>query len=475
MNDPLKPKHGEAHFSNQPHGAEIPSTLPVTQRRDAGARRLVVIAGERVSSHALPDSGEFTVGRGDEVDLRIDDPSVSRVHARLVFEKGRLVALSDAGSSNGTRVRGKRLTVDQKASVPPGETFEVGSVLLMIQAPFEAETSAETASDATEAHTDESGIVIGDRTMASLYQLAERVAKSTINVLLLGETGVGKDVLARRIHAKSPRADRPFQPLNCGALSDQLLESELFGHEKGSFTGAVDTKQGLLEAADGGTVFLDEVGEMPLGIQVKFLRVLEERQARRVGGLRSRAFDIRFVAATNCDLSQAVESGSFRADLFYRLNGISLYIPPLRQRVGEIEALTRTFVEKFSKQADRSSVPTVSAEAMNWLKSHPWPGNIRELQNSIERAVLLSTGDEITLEHLPAQQLQSLHGNAPSVSHVARPAVDEDPERARIIGALEECAGNQTRAAKLLGISRNTLLARLDAYGIARPRKPRGG
>ncbi|MEM6997197.1 MAG: sigma 54-interacting transcriptional regulator [Myxococcota bacterium] len=469
MNDPLKPKPGDERFSNLRHGAEIPSTLPVTQRGDAAARRLLVIAGERVSSHALPDAGEFTVGRGDEVDLRIDDPSVSRVHARLFFEKGKSVTISDAGSSNGTRVRGKRLQGEHKASVPPGETFEVGNALLMIQAPFEAEA----VSEPTEARTDESGIVIGDRTMASLYQLAERVAKSTINVLLLGETGVGKDVLARRIHAMSPRAEQPFLPLNCGALPDQLLESELFGHEKGSFTGATDTKQGLLEAADRGTVFLDEVGELPMSIQVKLLRVLEDRQARRVGGIRSRPFDIRFIAATNRDLSEAVQAGTFRADLYYRLNGISLYIPPLRQRVGEIEELTRTFVEKFSKQAARDRVPTVSDEASKWLQAHQWPGNIRELQNSIERAVLLATGDEIGLEHLPASQQQGAAG--PPVAHGSRPAADEDPERTRIIDALEQCAGNQTRAAKLLGISRNTLLARLDAYGIPRPRKPRGG
>jgi len=465
MNDPLKPK-GEERLSNLRHAAEVPSTLPVTQRGDSSVRRLLVIAGDRVSSHALPEAGEFKVGRGDEVDLRIDDPSVSRVHACLHFEKGRTVTISDSGSSNGTRVRGKRLSSGQKATVAPGETFEVGSALLMIQAPFETEA----ASEPTEPRTDESGIVIGDRTMASLYQLAERVAKSTINVLLLGETGVGKDVLARRIHAMSPRADKPFLPLNCGALPDQLLESELFGHEKGSFTGATDTKQGLLEAADGGTVFLDEVGELPMSIQVKLLRVLEERTARRVGGIRSRPFDIRFIAATNRDLSEAVQEGSFRADLFYRLNGISLYIPPLRQRTGEIEELTRTFVEKFSKQAARDSVPRVSAEALNWLKTYQWPGNIRELQNSIERAVLLATGDEITLEHLPAGQQQQ---TGPTVALGGKPAADEDPERARIIDALEQCAGNQTRAAKLLGISRNTLLARLDAYGIPRPRKPR--
>jgi two-component system response regulator AtoC len=440
------------------HVAEVPSTLPVSPRADISSRRMLVIAGDRVSTHPLPDNGTVKIGRGDDSDLRIDDPSVSREHAHVHFEKGRPIQVSDAGSSNGTRVRGKPLTAGQKVTITPGETFEVGSALLMIQSPFEDSAAPEAS---------ESGsLVIEDRTMAGIYQLAERVAKSTINVLLLGETGVGKDVLARRLHALSPRADRAFLPLNCGSLSEQLLESELFGHERGSFTGAVEMKQGLLEAADGGTVFLDEVGELPMSVQVKLLRVLEERQVRRVGGIRSKPFDIRFIAATNRELADAVHSGQFRPDLYYRLNGISLVIPPLRQRVGEIEGLARRFVEESSQRAERDTVPTISPEAMAWLKSHPWPGNIRELQNALERAVLLCNGNEITLDHLPPTT-----GSGASKTGDHR-AVDPDPERQRILDALDKCAGNQTRAARLLGISRNTLLARLDAYGINRPRKP---
>jgi DNA-binding NtrC family response regulator len=186
-----------------------------------------------------------------------------------------------------------------------------------------------------------------------------------------------------------------------------------------------------------------------------------------VGGIRSKPFDIRFIAATNRDLGEAVQGGAFRPDLYYRLNGISLVIPPLRQRVGEIEELARRFVEESSQRAERDTVPTISPEAMSWLKSHNWPGNIRELQNALERAVLLCNGPEITLEHLPP-----MTGGVSTGKTGDHRAIDPDPERQRILEALEKCAGNQTRAARLLGISRNTLLARLDAYGIARPRKP---
>jgi transcriptional regulator with PAS, ATPase and Fis domain len=432
----------------------VPSTLPVSPRTDTSARRLLVIAGDRATTHPLPDAGEFRLGRGEDATLRIDDPSVSREHAILHVEKGKPIHISDCGSSNGTRVRGKGLKPGEKVPIVAGETFELGNVLLMVQAPFGADAEEEQH---------EGGLVIEDRTMAGIHKLSERVAKSTINVLLLGETGVGKDVLARRIHAMSPRAERPFLPLNCGSLSEQLLESELFGHERGSFTGAVETKHGLLEAADGGTVFLDEVGELPMSVQVKLLRMLEERQVRRVGGIRAKPFDIRFIAATNRDLAEAVRAGSFRADLFYRLNGISLVIPPLRQRVGEIDELSRRFVDEASERAGRARPPSIAAEAMAWLRRHDWPGNIRELQNTMERAVLLSMDDdEIGLDHLPT-------AGAPVA---AAGSYDPDPERARILEALERCAGNQTRAAKLLGISRNTLLARLDSYGIARPRKP---
>jgi transcriptional regulator with PAS, ATPase and Fis domain len=463
MSDTRNPNDGDEGGRAARRVAEVPSTIPISPRTDPSVRRIVVIAGDRVSTHPLPESGQFTIGRAEDARLRIDDPSVSREHATLHFEKGKPIQVGDNGSSNGTRVRGKQLAPGQKVQIAAGEAFELGSVLCMVQAPFDS-----LSADADRPSSNGS-IVIGDQTMAGIYQLAERVAKSTINVLLLGETGVGKDVLARRIHKTSQRSDKPYLPLNCGALSEQLLESELFGHERGSFTGAVETKQGLLEAASGGTVFLDEVGELPMAVQVKLLRVLEERQVRRVGGIKSRPFDIRFIAATNRDLTRAIDEGGFRADLFYRLNGISLLIPPLRQRRGEIEELAEKFVADAASRSE-AAAPRISAEALGWLKAHDWPGNIRELQNTMERAVLLCQGPEITMDDLATATASPTPGGASAGA--APVAADENPERQRIIDALEKCAGNQTRAAKLLGISRNTLLARLDAYNIPRPRKP---
>jgi two-component system, NtrC family, response regulator AtoC len=313
--------------------------------------------------------------------------------------------------------------------------------------------------------------------MREIYEILGRIAGGDISVLLLGETGVGKEIVAEAVHRLSPRAARPFLRLNCAALSETLLESELFGHEKGSFTGAMFTKPGLLETAAGGTVFLDEIGELPMSAQVKLLRVLEERKVLRVGGLTPGTIDVRFVAATNRDLEAEIRRGAFREDLFYRLNGFSVTIPPLRERVTEIEPLARYFVAEFCRRNARYPEPEISAVALEWLVRYRWPGNIRELRNLIERAVLLCTGGAITPHHLPLDKLETSFGPRPEPPGEPAPPPpapqpsELDAERARITAALEDCGGNQTRAAVLLGISRRTLVNRLDAYGLVRPRK----
>jgi transcriptional regulator with PAS, ATPase and Fis domain len=314
--------------------------------------------------------------------------------------------------------------------------------------------------------------------MRRIHLLATRAAVSNINVLIVGETGVGKEVLAEIIHGLSPRAQQPLVRINCATLTPTLFEAELFGHERAAFTDAREAKPGLLETAEGGTVLLDEIGELPLPLQAKLLRVIETHEVMRVGAVKPRTVDVRFLAATNRVLEDEVARGAFRQDLYYRLNGISLLIPPLRARVDEIEPLARSFVENAAKLSERP-VPKLSAAAIRLLVAYPWPGNIRELRNTIERALLLSTGDAITPEDLP---LEKMRGTPVSMGRVAElvataqsfaAAQLDDESRLdyeRIVESLSLCSGNQTRAAKLLGMSRRTFCARLKAYGIPRPR-----
>jgi two-component system, NtrC family, response regulator AtoC len=329
-----------------------------------------------------------------------------------------------------------------------------------------------------------SAAIVADRRMQDLYRLAERIAAGSITVLILGETGVGKEVLAERIHRMSPRTGKPYLKLNCAALSETLLESELFGHERGAFTGAVQTKQGLLETADGGTVFLDEVGELPHSIQVKLLRVIEERVVTRVGGLKPRPIDVRFIAATNRDLETEIARGAFRQDLFFRLNGAALVLPPLRDRTSEIPELARAFIAQAARQLGIDPQPPLSSEALAALVRYAWPGNIRELRNAIERAVLLSGGDAILPAHLPLDKMRAVapahpppeapRPIPPPAAPQVEPGGDAD-ERDRILQALAACAGNQSAAAQRLGIARRTLINKLERYGISGPRKKREG
>lgn len=311
------------------------------------------------------------------------------------------------------------------------------------------------------------GPVSIDPAIRALDKLVDRLAAGTINVLLLGETGVGKEVFAEKIHRRSPRADKPFLRLNCAALTEPLLESELFGYEKGAFTGATAAKPGLLETADGGTVFLDELADLPAALQAKLLRVLEDRAVMRVGALKPRAVDVRFVAATNRDLEVEMTRGAFRKDLFFRLSAATLMIPPLRERPSEIEPLAQLFVTQFARQLGRPT-PAITPGAMTMLASYDWPGNVRELRNMIERAVLLAGDEPITPDYLPIDKMRAtLPPDDESVDLRAR---REQLERQVVIDALERAGGNQTLAARMLGIARRTLISRMHAYGLPRPR-----
>ena len=464
---------------------------------------LAVFAAGGTTRHALPNSGRVSLGRSEGNDIRIEDSSVSRRHA--ILHIGPTLRIEDLGSANGTKLRLEKgapgtvrledssVTLGALVEFAIGDAISLGSAMIVVRRVDEIPVSNGAGM--------RGAYIVRDEAMKRLYAMVERVAEGPISVLLLGETGVGKEILAETIHRKSLRAGGPFLRLNCGALSETLLESELFGHEKGSFTSAVRSKPGLFETAEKGSVFLDEIGELPLGIQVKLLRVLEDRQVMRVGGLSPRPIDVRFISATNRDLAGEVQRGSFRQDLYFRLNGIALSIPPLRERRDEIEPLARAFATSAAASIGRSP-PVITAQAMAALLNHNWPGNVRELRNAIERAVVLCEGvirpEDFVLEPHAASGVQtpttanttsmrrSMVERPPELDETApapaRDNVQTQPlknlrqelgslERQRMIDALEKCAGNQTAAAAMLGIPRRTFVAKLAAYNIPRPRK----
>jgi Nif-specific regulatory protein len=312
------------------------------------------------------------------------------------------------------------------------------------------------------------GMIGQSAALTDVQKLCQRVARSNATVLLLGETGTGKELTARHVHVLSERKDHPFIGINCAALAETLLESELFGHEKGAFTGAVARKIGRFELAEGGTLFLDEIGDISAATQVKLLRVLQEREFVRVGGTKTVACDVRIIAATNRDLSQAIADGDFREDLYYRLNVFPIRVPPLRERREDIPMLVDHFVQVAARDLGVKA-PAVSADAAAMLASHNWPGNIRELQNVVERMVLMCDGGEILPMHLPREIASAAHDD-PSALEAGAPAGLRGYERAMIVQALRTNAWNQTRAAQALGISRDNLRYRVKKYKISRPK-----
>jgi DNA-binding NtrC family response regulator len=309
-------------------------------------------------------------------------------------------------------------------------------------------------------------IIYESAAMRGLVELAEAAAQLDSTVIITGESGTGKDVLARFIHARSGRHELPLITINCGALPESLFESEFFGHEKGAFTGASTLKRGLIEAADGSTLFLDEVGELPLSMQVKLLHFLEQGRYRRVGSTRDQIADARVIAATNRHLQQDVKQGRFRADLFYRLNVVSLHIPPLRQRPDDTPALIENFMALYRQRFNRPGL-ALSAAARQRLESYSWPGNVRELRNCLERAAALSTTDTIEAEQLMlSDEGARIEGEGDSVSSSSseQPSTLHDLERQHIMRVLAETNGNRERAAAILGISARTLYRKLREY-----------
>ncbi len=296
--------------------------------------------------------------------------------------------------------------------------------------------------------------------MKEVYKTAEKVAISDAPVLILGETGTGKEELAKAIHFNSHRSGEPFIPVNCGSIPEKLMESELFGHEKGAFTGADRRHIGSFEQADGGTIFLDEIAELPLNVQVKLLRVLQEHEIMRVGGEERMELNIRVIAATNQDVTRLVEDGIFREDLYYRLNVVSITMPPLRERNGDIDLLAEHFLNEF----DQSKRLRISDEVYELFRNYNFPGNVRELRNAIQRAVVMSDGEEITVQDLPAQ-MRGKRESEPSNLNLSDMTLNE-LERKAIVQALRQTNGNQTQAAKRLGIPRHVLIYRLKKFDI---------
>jgi DNA-binding NtrC family response regulator len=317
-------------------------------------------------------------------------------------------------------------------------------------------------------HTEPSQLIGSSPPMLEVYKLVARVASGKSTVLLEGESGTGKELIARAIHSNSPRRDRSFVPVNCAALPDTLLESELFGHEKGAFTGAVGLKSGLIETADGGTLFLDEIGDLGVALQVKLLRVIQEQEVRRVGGTVATKVDVRIIAATNRDLTALVKEGRFREDLFYRLNVVRILLPPLRERREDIPMLAHHFLQKFSggNKPIRGFVP----DTMTLLQRYHWPGNVRELENVIERAVSLSHGPLVLPDDLPevvrtAGAVESEASRREAQDKSQLPTLEE-MEKQYLMRVLREVGGNKVKAARVLGIDRRTLYRMAERFGV---------
>jgi two-component system, NtrC family, response regulator AtoC len=426
----------------------------------------LLVAGHGQLRTQLLDKDELVIGRDPKCDVVIDHAALSRRHA--VLRLGPPTTIQDLGSTNGVRVTTRLTKGGEPIVLAPGETFHIGGFSFNLVGRAQTYTSRSSGVGIDKLRVD-------DPTPTGVPGFVREVAKSVTSILIQGESGVGKDVLAETLHTLSGRTGE-LARINCAALAEQLIESELFGYEKGAFTGAVTSKVGLLESVQGGTVFLDEIGELSLGTQAKLLRAIESREILRLGSTKPIAIDVRFVAATNRELPQEVAAKRFRQDLYFRLDGITLVIPPLRDRRDRIPTLALRFFDAANKTGARLSPAVFEA-----LHTHDWPGNVRELKAVIERGLLLARGGELGPQHLafsprvdapkprPAPALAPNLDPAPD-GDIAHLTAEEQTQRQELIAALEACSGNQTRAAKLLGISRTTMVNRLKLFRISRPR-----
>jgi two-component system response regulator GlrR len=407
------------------------------------------------------------IGRQPWCDLILQDPKVSAIHCELLLDRDS-IRVRDRNSTNGVWAGGARLL---EALVEPGTVLRVGGSQLRIEARAEPRVTRRRGTDA-------SGRLVGaSAPMQGLFDMLARVAARELPVLLLGETGTGKTAVAEALHAQSGRRDGPFVALNCGGIPADLVESTLFGHEKGAFTGAVRDVAGVFQQARGGTLFLDELGELPAAVQPKLLTALDAGRVRPVGGEQEQVVDFRLVTATNRSLWDEVEAGRFRSDLYYRIAGIELTIPPLRERADDLGPLATRLLERLAAgDPALRGTPRLVPEAFARLRQHPWPGNVRELANVLARASALAGDDDITPEHIFFRGWSAAGPEAPLA---ADPALDTEGafkdfkaallarhERAYFARLMERVEGNITRGAVEAGISRTHLLTMLRRHGL---------
>ncbi len=440
---------------------------------------LAVVDGPSRGARATVGSEIARVGTADGNDLVLNDRTVSRFHCELSL-RGNTIILRDCGSTNGTLIDGVRV---REAEVPPGTLVRIGG------SAFRVELGEEPAFVEISERASFGELVGSSVEMRRVYAILERLAQTDATVLIQGETGTGKDVAARSLHAASARADKPFVAVDCGAIPEHLVESELFGHVRGAFTGATSDRQGVFEEADGGTLFLDEIGEMPVALQPKLLRAIESRTIRRVGGGSSRTVNVRIIAATNRSLASSINDGAFREDLYYRLAVVELRLPPLRARRDDIPLLAEHFYKLFVGEG-KGALPS---EFLSSLVARGWPGNVRELRNFLERAVSLGTvvprrppeaGAAVTPTSGAADPLGAQLGTPEVLGHLgalaaienfvalhlplkeAREAWTKTFELAYVRAMLRTVGGNVTRAAERAGVSRRFLQRMVARLGI---------
>ena len=428
---------------------------------------------------------EIRIGRSREADLQLPDPSISRMHAR-VYRVGHRYFLADLGSRNGTRANGKPVT---QLPLDDGQVFQVGPYRIhflrsdALPPSGEEPTAVLGSGDPVAAETRQRrppaappdpkgdggapfGMVGNSPPLRKLTETVRRVGDSDAAVLIEGETGCGKELVARGLHEVSGRRDRPFVVVNCGAISPDLIESELFGHEKGSFTGATAQRRGAFELAHNGTIFLDEIGELTYSLQPKLLRALEQKEVKRVGGNDTLFADVRIIAATNRNLRDEIARRTFREDLYFRVGAISISVPPLRDRREDIAATARFFLAGMGGPS-ANPPPALSPAALDVLLAHDWPGNVRELRNAIQRAVVMAEGPELGAPDFAFLRLAATTNAAvPDVEGLSR---WEQAERANIVAELARQSGNKTRTARSLGIAKSTLFEKLKRYEIRPP------